>query len=245
MQQGPTLLDRELWFPAHDSALTVPEGLLAIGGDLSPARLLLAYENGIFPWFEDGQPILWWSPPIRAIVLPENFVPSRSLKKLLCNARYRATLDLDFERVIRSCRNHRLDNGQETWITDTMIEAYLRLHDLGHAHAISCYLDDELIGGLYGLSIGNIFCGESMFSSASNGSKIAFSYLIQLCQRLGIELVDCQMPNPHLMSLGAQDISRADFLSLIQTAPDSPPDFQSHRGLLPTWQASFKEMPHG
>ena len=216
--------------------MQTPAGLLAAGGDLSWQRLLLAYQNGIFPWFEDDQPILWWSPPMRAVVRPEDFKPSKSLAKLLRRNPYQITLDQHFEQVITRCRTVRTSKGQATWITPSMVAAYTELFDRGLAHAIACFKDGVLVGGLYGLSIGNVFCGESMFSEESGASKVAFSYLARVCTLLKFSLIDCQMPNPHLMSLGAAEMPRKDFLKAVRVPCPHPPKLRAHQGILPEWQ---------
>lgn len=230
-------LDHRLWFPDPQAALVEPEGLLAIGGDLKPERLLLAYRMGIFPWFESDQPILWWSPPERAIIETNNFKASRSLERLLRKNRFSVAFDLHFDEVIGQCQRSRTSQGQGTWITDDMISAYSVLFESGAAHCIACFEHDELVGGLYGVSLDGIFCGESMFSLVSNASKVAFAYLVRLCQHLGVSIIDCQMPNPHLLRLGAKSISRSAFQEIL-AEPHLEQPWQSLKGWLPTWQTS-------
>ena len=197
-------------FPALSSALTEPNGLLAAGGSLSPEWLLKAYRLGIFPWFEDDQPILWWSPDPRLTLKPTQVHISRSLRKLINKNTYHCTVDKAFGHIIRACSQPRL-TPDETWITDSMIAAYETLFKLGHAHSIDVWQEDELVGGLYGVSIGQVFFGESMFSHRDNASKVAFVFLCQQLQSWGGQLIDCQVHSSHLASLGASSISRADF----------------------------------
>ncbi len=230
-------LDHRLWFPNPQAALVEPEGLLAIGGDLSPERLLLAYRMGIFPWFEADQPILWWSPPERAIVEPDKFKASKSLERILRKNNFSVAFDLHFDEVIQQCQRSRTSQGQGTWITDDMIKAYTLLFESDAAHCIACFENNELVGGLYGVSLDGIFCGESMFSLVSNASKVAFAYLVRLCQDRDIRIIDCQMPNPHLMRLGARPITRSAFQTMLAEPLTAKP-WSSLKGWLPTWQTS-------
>lgn len=204
-------------FPDVEYALSQPNGLLAVGGDLRPARLLHAYRRGIFPWFSDGQPILWWAPDPRAALFPADLRVSRSLRKTIRNRVFEIRCDTAFDEVIRSCAAPRARQN-DTWITAHMIRAYGELHALGHAHSIECWRDDVLAGGLYGVAIGRVFFGESMFSRASDASKVA---LHALCG-LGYELVDCQLPSDHLTRLGATSIRRAHFTRLLARCCDMP-----------------------
>lgn len=197
-------------FPSVEQALDEPSGLLAAGGDLSPARILSAYRQGIFPWYSDDQPILWWSPDPRCIIYPDKVYCSSSLKKHIRKTRPQLSFDQDFAGVIRNCA--RLDSEQGTWITEEMEQAYIQLHRLGHAHSVEVRQDNQLIGGLYGLAIGKVFFGESMFSHRTNASKIAFVSLCRQLQTWGYKLIDCQVENPHLLSLGAQCIDRKAFI---------------------------------
>ncbi|WP_419418890.1 leucyl/phenylalanyl-tRNA--protein transferase [Legionella sp. D16C41] len=199
-------------FPDPESA--DDQGLLAIGGDLSPERLLAAYSQGIFPWFDNNYPILWWSPNPRLILLPEEFKLSRSLKKSL-NKSYRVTFDQAFAEVIYNCAtvNNRKNH---TWITDEMQQAYLALHHLGYAHSVEIWDNNELIGGLYGISLGRAFFGESMFHQKQDASKMALFYLCQQLRRWQFDFIDCQLPTPHLQSLGAISINRQDFLKRLE-----------------------------
>ena len=206
------LLDAETpVFPNPNSAAKEPDGLLAVGGNLSPNTILAAYSKGIFPWFNEQDPILWWSPSVRCVIHPAKIHSSKSLKKHIRNHQFTITIDKGFNQVIQACAER--GNNQETWITDDMMDAYTRLHRLGHAHSLEVWEDKQLIGGIYGLAIGGIFCGESMFSRATNGSKIAMLYLCQHLVAKGFELLDCQLVNKHLLTMGGQAIKRTDFLS--------------------------------
>lgn len=196
-------------FPSPEGALREPNGLLALGGDLSPARLLMAYQQGIFPWFSPGDPILWWSPDPRAVLWPEHFHVSRSMKRFHKTSPYRVTLNHAFERVLEGCANER-DEG--TWITRDIILAWLRLYELGHAHSIEVWRDNELVGGMYGVCQGALFCGESMFSRAQNASKTALMVFCADFIRQGGRLIDCQVLNSHTASLGAIEIPRRTYL---------------------------------
>lgn len=204
-------------FPSPDNALDDPDGLLAVGGNLSPDTLLTAYSQGIFPWFQDDDPILWWNPSTRCIIEPENLYISSRLRRLLRQNRYTVTGDTVFEKVISACAKPRDDGG--TWITDEMIEAYIELFHQGYAHCVEVWQEDNLVGGIYGVLIGKIFCGESMFSTVDNGSKIAIAHLCQWMQVSGMQWLDCQLVNPHLTSLGAHSIKRSVFLKELQNTP--------------------------
>ena len=197
--------------PDVDYAMIQPNGLLAVGGDLSPARLLHAYQRGIFPWFSDGQPILWWAPDPRAVLFPGALKITRSLRKTLRREKFQVTFDRAFLEVIRSCAAPRAHQN-DTWITGDMIAAYCALHQRGFAHSVECWEDGELAGGLYGVGIGKIFFGESMFSRSSDASKVA---LAKLCES-GYELIDCQLPSDHLKRLGATDLPRGQFMGLLR-----------------------------
>jgi leucyl/phenylalanyl-tRNA--protein transferase len=212
MQWKPDIpiLGASLDFPPIENALKNPQGLLAAGGDLSVERLLKAYGEGVFPWFEEDQPILWWSPDPRIVLFPEHFKPSRSLRKLLRQNRFRVTRDQAFDEVIEACSQSR-SYGDGTWITDDMKQAYGAIHQAGFAHSIECYLDDELVGGLYGIGLGRLFFGESMFHRVSDASKVAFAHLVRMLDAAHCPLIDCQVSNPHLKSLGATEISRKHF----------------------------------
>ncbi len=192
-----------------------PNGLLAAGGDLSTERLLAAYRKGIFPWYGEGEPILWWSPDPRMVLFPDELKISRSLSKTLRNKAYEIRFDTSFDAVMEGCAESR--SGQTgTWITAEMREAYQRLHALGHAHSVETWIEGGLAGGLYGVAIGGVFFGESMFSRARDASKIALVALVGRCKAQGIRLIDCQMHTRHLASLGARDIPRLRFSQLLQ-----------------------------
>lgn len=202
-------------FPPVDQAFEDPPGLLAAGGDLRPERLLAAYSRGIFPWYDDDSPILWWSPDPRMVLPPAQVHVSRSLAKLIRQDRYRITMDTAFGDVIGQCANLRAER-EGTWITEEMQAAYLQLHRLGHAHSVEVWQDERLQGGLYGIAMGKLFFGESMFSLAPNTSKLAFVALARQLQHWGFAMIDCQMPTEHLNSLGASTMSRADFQAVLQ-----------------------------
>jgi len=200
----------QLVFPAPE--LAEPDGLLAVGGDLSPRRLLLAYSMGIFPWFNEEDPILWWSPDPRCILEPGRLTVSRSLARVMRRETFFVTFDQAFGEVIASCAQVRKCGGEGTWITGEMLEAYCRLHEMGFAHSVECWQEGALVGGLYGVCLGRCFFGESMFHRAANASKVAFVSLARRLEEQGFELIDCQLPTPHLKSLGADEIPRDEFL---------------------------------
>jgi leucyl/phenylalanyl-tRNA--protein transferase len=214
----PWLSDNPSEFPDVRLALKDPDGLLAVGGDLSSERLREAYKRGIFPWYEEylssGElsPILWWSPDPRCVLRPKKLKIRRSLVKSIRNSGFELSCDNAFEAVISACAEAR-KNSEGTWINPQMIEAYCGLHTLGSAHSIECWKDDELVGGLYGISIGNMFYGESMFQRETDASKVALSYLCSLLDSQGNDLIDCQVSNSHLESLGAENIQIEEFLS--------------------------------
>lgn len=210
-----------LEFPPLNAALVEPNGLLAVGGDLRLERLLAAYRHGIFPWFDEDQPILWWSPNPRCVLYPNDLHVSKSLRKRLKKNDYHVTFDLAFEDVIRSCAAPR-DNTSGTWITSDMTAAYLALHHAGIAHSVEVWREQTLIGGLYGLAIGKLFFGESMFSRESDASKVAMVYLVEQLKRWSYHLIDCQVYNPHLESLGAREISREKFETELKAHIDAP-----------------------
>ena len=220
--QGPTPCwldpdDPELWFPRVELALQEPDGLLAVGGDLSEERLLLAYRSGIFPWYGPGQPILWWSPAPRLVLFPSRLRVSRSLAKTIRKATFSITLDQVFAAVISACAEPR--PGQAgTWITPEMMAAYQDLHAAGYAHSVECWQEGRLVGGLYGVAIGRIFFGESMFARSTDASKVAFVGLVRQLSRWGFSLVDCQVHTTHLASLGAETIPRSKFIRTLEHA---------------------------
>ncbi|OOZ36475.1 leucyl/phenylalanyl-tRNA--protein transferase [Solemya velesiana gill symbiont] len=203
-------------FPPVEQALDDPDGLLAVGGDLSVQRLLNAYHQGIFPWFSEGQPILWWSPDPRTVLFPEKLKVSRSLGKVIRNRGFEVSLDADFPRVIHACSEPREDQ-QGTWITEEMIEAYIEMHRQGHAHSVEVWLEGELVGGLYGIAIGRAFFGESMFSRVRDASKVALVHLTGQLLHWGYQLIDCQVYTSHLVSLGAEEIPRNRFCAALET----------------------------
>lgn len=213
-------------FPPDERAINEPNGLLAIGGDLTPERLLAAYKRGIFPWYEAGQPILWWTPNPRCVLFPRAVHISRSLRRTLRRGDSRVTWNRAFDRVIRACAEPR-EPGGGTWITAEMVQAYERLHRLGHAHSLEVWRDGRLVGGLYGIALGAAFFGESMFSRESNASKIALIALCGKLARLDTALIDCQVASSHLFSLGAQNLPRAAFRRKLDTAVAAPNPFSS------------------
>jgi leucyl/phenylalanyl-tRNA--protein transferase len=207
-------LTRELYFPPIDDSSA--EGIVAIGGDLSPERLLLAYRSGIFPWFEDDEPILWWSPPERMVLFFDELKVSKSMRNIINRGFFRITFNTAFKDVITNCRDIKRDGQPGTWITEDMTEAYCRLHEMGIAKSVEVWQGDDLVGGLYGVDLGHIFCGESMFSKVSNASKIAFIALAKQLELANYRLLDCQVHNEHLESLGAREIDREDFLEILK-----------------------------
>lgn len=207
------VLDKEIVFPPVH--LSEPDGLLAMGGDLSPERLLLAYKNGIFPWYE-GEYILWWSPDPRFVLFPKDLKINKSLKSLLNKNVFDFTINKAFKQVIHHCKETKRTGQQGTWITDEVEKAFFRMHELGYAHSAEVWNDDELVGGLYGIKLGKVFFGESMFSKESNASKYAFTKYVQQLQEEGIELIDCQVYTGYLESFGARMIERKDFTNYLQ-----------------------------
>ncbi|OBT13922.1 leucyl/phenylalanyl-tRNA--protein transferase [Vibrio sp. UCD-FRSSP16_10] len=207
-------------FPDPSLALTKPNGLLAFGGDLSTERLHNAYRQGIFPWYSYGEPILWWSPSPRAVFIPETFTPSKSLVKFQKKQNYKVTINHATDQLIDLCASTRPD--EETWITDEMLHAYQMLAKAGHCHSVEVWQDEQLIGGLYGVSVGSVFCGESMVSIKTNASKIALWYFTQHFVKQGGKLIDCQIMNPHLASLGAIEIPRSEFQGYLLSHRDRP-----------------------
>ena len=197
-------------FPPLEQALTQPNGLLAAGGALDPQWLLTAYRQGIFPWFNPGEPILWWSPDPRLVLLPEAFRISRSLRKTLRRRLFELRVDSAFSAVIEACAAPRAP-APGTWISAEMRAAYLTMHELGYAHSVECWRDDRLVGGLYGMALGKVFFGESMFSIDTDASKVALAHLVRFLRLKGYVMIDCQMKTAHLMSMGAREISRQQF----------------------------------
>ena len=218
-----TLLTDNAPFPPVDMALKVPNGLLAAGGNLQPERLLDAYRQGIFPWFSAGDPILWWSPDPRMVLFPAEFRISHSLAKTLRRGNYEVRTDTAFEQVMRACARPR--EGQEgTWIQEEIIAAYVRLHHMGLAHSVETWMDGRLVGGLYGVSLGRMYYGESMFSTQTDASKIALAHLTAQLRRWNFGMIDCQMNTAHLASLGAREIPRRQFLMRLQELIHYPDD---------------------
>ena len=207
-------LTDKLGFPAAESSDRF--GVVAIGGDLSAERLMLAYESGIFPWFDEGDPIILHSPMERMVLFPDELRVSKSMRKIINQRIFNVTYNNDFRGVIQNCREIKRDDQNGTWITDEMLEAYCELNRLGKAQSVEVWLDNELIGGLYGVDLGTIFCGESMFSKVSNASKVAFIYMVTLLRSQNYKIVDCQVYNPHLESLGAREIDRSEFLKILR-----------------------------
>lgn len=214
------VLDESEYFRFPDIEYSNPDGILAIGGNLSPGVLLSAYKQGIFPWYSEFEPILWWSPDPRFVLFPENLHVSKSARKKLnkttSDSLYKYTMDTAFKEVITECKSAYRKGQKGTWITDEMLEAYCLLHKLGYAHSIELWKDSLLIGGLYGVSLGNCFFGESMFSKESNASKIVFIRFIQFIKHKGFNLIDCQVYTPYLESLGALEIPRPGFIKLLK-----------------------------
>lgn len=208
-------LTEELWFPDIEEATS--DGLLAIGGNLSVQRLLLAYNSGIFPWYENDQPILWWSPNPRMVLFPENFKISKSLRKTIKSGKFKISFNENFAEVINICANISRKGQGGTWITGEMEEAYIKLHNAGHAVSLEVWENNKLVGGLYGIDLPHkkVFCGESMFSLVSDASKVAFYHLSEYVKLKDYKFIDCQLYNPHLESLGAEEIPRFEFLELL------------------------------
>lgn len=208
-------LSPTLFFPPVDQANC--DGILAIGGDLSPERLRLAYQSGIFPWFEAGEPIMWWSPNPRMVLFLDELIVSKSMRNILNRNIFSVTFNQNFRDVISNCQNIERDGQNGTWITNDMIEAYCKLHEVGIAKSVEVWQDEVLVGGLYGIDLGGIFCGESMFSKVSNASKTAFIALVNQLKKEDYKLLDCQVYNPHLESLGCREIDRTDFMEILKS----------------------------
>ena len=215
----PQLTDDPLFFPSVDNALSDPDGLLAMGGDLNPERIKNAYRRGIFPWFSEGDPLLWWSPSQRATITAGEVHISKSMKRFINKKQMNITLNYCFSEVITACSQPRVSQA-ETWITQDMINAYIELHRLGFAHSIEVWSDDKLVGGLYGICVGQTFCGESMFSQMNNSSKLAFIALNQHFKTMGGKIIDCQMQTEHLQSLGVNAVSREAFIKNLTATKD-------------------------
>lgn len=210
-------LDDETPFPPIEHALADPNGLLAIGGNLSSERLLTAYRSGIFPWFSEGEPVLWWSPDPRMVLFPQDFIVSKSLAKRLKKNDYEVRFNTNFRQVMEACANTNRPTQDGTWITQEIIGAYCELHRLGYAHSAETWIDNTLVAGLYGVLINKMFYGESMFHHVTDGSKIAFAHMVQYLKDKDVGMIDCQMNTKHLASLGAQEISRNDFIKKLNS----------------------------
>ena len=208
-------LNERIWFPPVEKAWE--DGLLAVGGDLSPERLLLAYRSGIFPWFSEGEPPLWWSPDPRFVLFPDELKISKSMKQVLKSGKFTFTIDAAFREVVVNCQAAERPGQDGTWITDDIVLAYCKMHELGYAHSAEAWIGEKLVGGLYGIRLGNAFFGESMFSLESNASKYAFIQWVQLLKTEGVNIIDCQVYTEHLDSLGARMIPRSNFLQLIKS----------------------------
>jgi leucyl/phenylalanyl-tRNA--protein transferase len=208
------MLKTDLWFP--DVEESTEEGIVAVGGDLSVERLILAYSKGIFPWYSsDKSPILWWSPDPRFVLFPENLIVSKSMRPYFNQNKFKVTWDQNFEDVIKNCQKIDREDQLGTWITSKMLAAYIQLHKKGYAHSVEVWLDNELVGGLYGISLGKVFFGESMFAKVSNASKFGFISLVNQLKQKGFLLIDCQQETKHLESLGANAIKRKDFIDIL------------------------------
>ena len=214
-----TLLDDRLQFPPVERAL--PEGILAVGGDLSVERLLLAYRRGIFPWYGEGEPILWWAPDPRFVLYPDNLRVTNSMRRVLRSGRFEITFDHRFNAVIEACRRVPRKDQPGTWIMQEMVDAYAALHRAGYAHSVEAWRDGELVGGLYGVALGSAFFGESMFALERDASKAAFITLVGELKRRGCNLIDCQVPTDHLASLGAGAIPRVQFMAELAVCLDA------------------------
>ncbi|MFW0739547.1 leucyl/phenylalanyl-tRNA--protein transferase [Flavobacterium sp. T12S277] len=204
----------DLFFPPVSEA--DEEGILAIGGDLDPERLKLAYKSGIFPWFNEGEPILWWSPDPRMVLFLDELIVSKSMRNILNRKQFKVTFNQSFEAVISNCQNIKRDGQNGTWISNEMIDAYCKLNEQGIAKSVEVWQDEVLVGGLYGIDLGHVFCGESMFSKVSNASKVAFIALVQYLKEANYKLLDCQVHNSHLESLGCREIDREAFISILK-----------------------------
>ena len=208
-------ITKELYFPPVEEASY--DGILAVGGDLSIERLILAYKSGIFPWFDSDEPILWWSPPKRMVVYPETYTVSKSMRNIMNRNAFKITFNQNFKAVITSCQQTLRKDQNGTWISREIIQSYNKLHELGIAKSIEVWKDNVLVGGLYGIDLGHVFCGESMFSTVSNASKVAFIFLVNYLKTNNYKLLDCQVHNDHLEKLGAFEISRESFIRILNS----------------------------
>ena len=233
MGKIPVLMGASIKFPETSQALEDPNGLLAAGGTLDKETLLNAYQSGIFPWFEDNSPILWWSPNPRCILQPEGFAPSKSLKRKARKGGFEIRINSCFEEVIDSCKRVHRKKQRGTWITNEMRDAYIELHHSGFAHSIECFTNNHLVAGLYGVSLGNLFFGESMFQRETDCSKLALVGLVQIMKENKSKMIDCQVSNPHLLSLGATEVTREKFLDLLRKGLlEKPIDWKKQSGKL-------------
>jgi len=205
---------KDLFFPPVSEA--DEDGILAIGGDLSPERLQLAYKSGVFPWFNEGEPVLWWSPDPRMVLFPDELIVSKSMRNILNRKQFKVTFNRNFKEVISNCQKIKREGQDGTWISNEMIDAYCVLHDQGIAKSVEVWQDEALVGGLYGIDLGHVFCGESMFSKVSNASKVAFIALVNYLKEENYKLLDCQVYNPHLESLGSREINREEFMFILE-----------------------------
>ena len=208
-------LTSELYFPPASE--TSPEGIIAVGGDLSPERLLLAYQNGIFPWYDNDEPKLWWCPEERMVLFFENLRITKSMRNILNRKEFQVTFNTAFRDVISNCQQSPRKDQDGTWISDEIVEAYCKLHELGHAKSVEVWQNEELVGGLYGIDLGDVFCGESMFSKIPNASKVGFIHLAKQLEIANYKILDCQVHNNHLESLGCIEIDRDDFLMILKS----------------------------
>ncbi|KQO34686.1 leucyl/phenylalanyl-tRNA--protein transferase [Flavobacterium sp. Leaf82] len=206
---------KDLFFPPVSES--DEEGILAIGGDLDPERLKLAYKSGIFPWFNEGDPIIWWSPDPRMVLFPDELIVSKSMRNILNRNQFKVTFNQSFRDVISNCKNITRDGQNGTWISNEMVDAYCKLNEKGIAKSVEVWQDEVLVGGLYGIDLGHVFCGESMFSKVSNASKTAFIALVNYLKKENYKLLDCQVYNPHLESLGCREIDREEFMSILKS----------------------------
>lgn len=226
------ILNSNLWFP--DVEESSEEGIVAVGGDLSVERLILAYSKGIFPWYSDDSPILWWSPDPRFVLFPENLIVSKSMRPYFNQNKFQVTWDQNFEDVIKNCQKICREDQPGTWITSDMMRAYIKLHKKGYAHSVEVWLGKELVGGLYGVSLGKVFFGESMFAKVSNASKFGFISLVKQLIKRDFVLIDCQQETKHLESLGASAIKRKDFIEFLNNN-------EIEETYLGSWENYFKD----
>ncbi|HHD75474.1 MAG TPA: leucyl/phenylalanyl-tRNA--protein transferase [Campylobacterales bacterium] len=228
-------LDRRYIFPSARDA--EEGGLVAFGGDLNPQRILKAYQEGIFPWYNEGDSILWWSPNPRLVLFPEKFKVGKSFRRVLRNKGFEIYFDRDFETVISHCANVPRHGQEGTWLTDEMKKSYIELHHMGFAHSVETYYEGELMGGLYGLALGKVFFGESMFSFMSDASKVSLFALSSLCVEKSYDFIDCQVETPHMLNWGAELVERNVFLDLLEEALEKSADFGSWRD----WSWQYRE----